>query len=875
MSQTSQDNHQQLFFGKKFGAYFRIDQIIMRYEDEKNESDIFTKEYLVKLFEVQNNIISRQIQFMGENMTVFDLCYKPIAGKGCMMTSPTNFWKDDLETMWNDTDIKETAKCLQTGISGDMPCFDNIGTPIQWDAIFGIQGCEGGEEKSECVICRKTARSFSLTFLWQNDFYTNKASELWEKEVFEDEINKFNQREKESKSGLKMYYMAERSVPDEWDIENRQNIWIVGISYTVMFVYISVMMGEFPSLILSRIWVGLGGIVVVILSCLGSFALVSWLGIKQSLISAEVVPFWVLAIGVDNMFIITGARDKKANKILFLQRQGYEINNISNEEQIGWAIKEVGPSITTAAWGECLSFLVGYLTDIPALQSFCLCATFAVIINYFLQMSMFVAFVSLDDERVKSRRYDVLPCIKVSQSKQVEHSIGKVKLQNFVSGRYYDFLWLLPVQIIILIIYIAMVVVSCIAVINFPLGLNQQTTVVQGGDWFNYFKTQEKYVDVGSPAYLVWYNIDYSNETNWKLIDQMSDHLSTLSTVQPPVYSWFKDYQKFMNKYYSDECNKNIDELSKQPIANRVREFLKMPTDHFCCKTNAICGEPYMGDISFNENGEIEASRFRFAHVPLVNQSVFVNSVIQATTVTRSYSDLFTLMPGKNRTKNFILNGETVDISTAFPYSLFYAYYYQYLFIRGISIQNFLIGFATIFLAVQWVMNLKSAFVVVLFVFSCVLNLIGMWWLLNYLPDFIIELNAISVVNIVVACGWSVEFCAHLIIFYSRSSSNDSKERVRYSLKNVGVSVLIGIIVTKIIGVFVLLFAPSKVFQIYYFRMYFFLILVGFFHGFMLLPLFLTYVNIKGTDTNAKDNLNKICLPNEQSDKEGLMSSGD
>ena len=52
----------------------------------------------------------------------------------------------------------------------------------------------------------------------------------------------------------------------------------------------------------------------------------------------------------------------------------------------------------------------------------------------------------------------------------------------------------------------------------FPLGLNQQTTVTQGGDLFNYFKAQEKYVDVGSPAYLVFYNIDYSNEENLKLI---------------------------------------------------------------------------------------------------------------------------------------------------------------------------------------------------------------------------------------------------------------------------------------------------------------------------------------------------------------------
>ena len=139
----------------------------------------------------------------------------------------------------------------------------------------------------------------------------------------------------------------------------------------------------------------------------------------------------------------------------------------------------------------------------------------------------------------------------------------------------------------------------------------------------------------------------------------------------------------------------------------------------------------------------------------------------------------------------------------------------------------------------------------VLFCFSCVLHLIGTLWLLNFIPDYTIELNAISVVNIVVALGLSVEFCAHIIIFYMKSPESNSQtpnvDYIKYSLQNVGVSVFVGIMTTKVIGVFVLLFAASKVFQIYYFRMYFFLIVVGFFHGFMLLPLFLTYVNIRSS----------------------------
>ena len=856
VSQTSQTNYQQLFFGKKFGAYFRINQMIMRLQNQSNTEDIFTKPYLRKLFDVQERIVNTTFDFMGKNMSVSDFCYKPISGKGCMITSATNFWLEN-RTAMEESDVKEVAKCLQTGTEGEMPCFDSIGTPIQINAIFGMQGCEGGEAISECSVCNKTARSMSVTFLLQNDFYTNKAAQKWEQEVFQKAIHDFNEQEEKENSDLRIFYMMERSVSDELEIESAQNVVVVVISYLAMFIYISMMMGEFPSITKSRILVGLGGIFVVILSCLGAFAIVSLFGIKQTLISAEVVPFLVLAIGVDNMFFITGARDRVINSINAAKEQGKDVRNYSNSEQMGIALGEVGPSITTAAIGEFLSFLVGYLTDIPALESFCLCASFAVLINYFLQMTLFVAFVSLDDKRVDANRYDIVPCFKKTVGRS-EHYEGKKCLQNFAIT-YYEFLMKTPVVCTVLVIYIGMTVFSVYSIFNFPLGLNQQTTVTQNGDLFNYFKTQEKYVDVGSPGYLVFYNIDYNNAENLALIDKMSDHLSTLSTVQPPVYSWYKDFQKFMDPYYKDKCNKNLDVLKTQPLAYQVREFLKIKTDDPCCKEDGMCGEPYLNDLAFNDKGEIEASRFRFQHIPLVNQSVYVNAVLQTNAVARTYRDNFTLMEGRNKTQNFVLNGKTVDINTVFPYSLFYVYYDQYLFIRGISVQNLLIGFATIFLAVQLVMNLKGAALTVLFCFSCVLHLIGVLYLLNFIPDYTVELNAISVVNIVVALGLSVEFCAHIIIFYMKSPKSNSLtpnvDHIKYSLKNVGVSVLVGIMTTKVIGVFVLLFAPSKVFQIYYFRMYFFLIVVGFFHGFMLLPIFLTYVNVSSKDDEIDSEL--------------------
>lgn len=101
------------------------------------------------------------------------------------------------------------------------------------------------------------------------------------------------------------------------------------------------------------------------------------------MISAEVVPFLILAIGVDNIFIIANA-NKRA-----------EAFKLSVSRQLGEALKEVGPSISTAAVCEFLAFIVGFTTNIPALQSFCLVAALAVIFDYIFQMTLFIAVLAM------------------------------------------------------------------------------------------------------------------------------------------------------------------------------------------------------------------------------------------------------------------------------------------------------------------------------------------------------------------------------------------------------------------------------------------------------------------------------------------------
>ena len=96
---------------------------------------------------------------------------------------------------------------------------------------------------------------------------------------------------------------------------------------------------------------------------------------KAWYVHMQVIPFLVLAVGVDNMFILAHA----------LQQQDH---SLPIPERLGHALAGAGPSITLAAACETLAFGLGGLTSMPAVRNFSLCAAVAVLLDYALQVSL-------------------------------------------------------------------------------------------------------------------------------------------------------------------------------------------------------------------------------------------------------------------------------------------------------------------------------------------------------------------------------------------------------------------------------------------------------------------------------------------------------
>jgi hypothetical protein len=53
-----------------------------------------------------------------------DFCYKPISGEGCLVTSPLEYWQDDLDKLMADEDPKITSECIPPVDVTERVCFD-------------------------------------------------------------------------------------------------------------------------------------------------------------------------------------------------------------------------------------------------------------------------------------------------------------------------------------------------------------------------------------------------------------------------------------------------------------------------------------------------------------------------------------------------------------------------------------------------------------------------------------------------------------------------------------------------------------------------------------------------------------------------------
>ncbi|KAF9686608.1 hypothetical protein SADUNF_Sadunf02G0006900 [Salix dunnii] len=772
--------------------------------------------------------------YSGTMVSLTDICLKPL-DKDCATQSVLQYFQMDPQNLDNYGGVEHVNYCLQHYTSADT-CRSAFKAPL--DPSTALGGFSGNNYSE--------ASAFIVTYPVNNviDKEGNEIDKVvaWEKafiHLVKNELLPMVQSK-----NLTLSFSSESSIEEELKRESTADAITILISYLVMFAYISLTLGDTPRLssfyISSKVLLGLSGVMLVMSSVLGSVGFFSAIGVKSTLIIVEVIPFLVLAVGVDNMCILVHA----------VKRQPMEL---PVEGRISNALVEVGPSITLASLSEVLAFAVGSFIPMPACRVFSMFAALAVLLDFLLQVTAFVAFIVFDFLRAEDKRIDCIPCRKISSS-SADSDKGIGGRRPGLLARYMKALS-------------TRVQPGLEQKIVLPRDSYLQFCFLQG-----YFNNVSEYLIIGPPLYFVVKNYNYRIKSDKSAIARASLTPES-SYIAMPAASWLDDFlvwispeafgccRKFTNGTFcppddqvllflllligvifvlinnaesdfhfscfaqspccsSDTsscglggickdcttCFLHSDLNSDRPSTSQFKEklpwFLNALPSADCAKgghgayTNSI-------DLQGYENGVIQASSFRTYHTPLNKQIDYVNSMRAA----RDFS---------SRASNSL----KMEI---FPYSVFYMFFEQYLDIWRTALINLAIAIGQS--GIYCLLGHHLQFMEFCYHFAGVGN------------DS--RGSHVSVVNLVMSVGIGVEFCVHLTHAFL-VSSGDRDQRTRDALGTMGASVFSGITLTKLVGVVVLCFSRTEVFVVYYFQMYLALVLLGFLHGLVFLPVLLS-----------------------------------
>lgn len=598
-------------------------------------------------------------------------------------------------------------------------------------------------------------------------------------------------------TNIKVKYSYSDSLSVELSKNVTGDISVFSVTFTLMIVFACfALMGM--NCVDNRYYLGLAGILSTCLAILASFGLVSACGVAFVDI-VGIMPFLILGIGVDNMFILlSGLADTKCDD--------------SVEARIGKTIRTSGIAITITSITDIVAFCAGAASVFPSVRNFSWYTGCAVLFCYFNYLTFYTGIMTINEVRVSKQRHwftccktkshqslkeegksktVVLLCGGAPRQKREEvegpiEKYPKILLKNAVKSK--------PTRIIIILLFLGYLGVSAWGAWNFREDLDLRNLVSSDSYHYKFYDTNLKFF---SQSFFVSFYV--KSEIEYRFSSNLFKTLLRKAKEDKDIRSNFE--LSWLDTYTKSPAFSNA---SQSNFILGLKTFLNTH------------GNIFVNDVIIRNNS-IVASRFHVLSKSLTTSSDQASLMVRVREIAKS---------------------STLPV---FVFSPSFVFFEQYVQIVPQTIQTLAIAVSVVFLVTAIFMPLPVLILLVTVSVSMimvgVIGLMQIWGL---------TLSSVTMIHIVMCVGFSVDFSAHICHAYAHVPGENRDARVSTALDLAGGPILNGAL-SSVIGIVVLAFSKSYIF-FSFFKVMFIVVVVGAMHAIFLLPVLLSWIGpIYGT----------------------------
>jgi Niemann-Pick C1 protein len=823
-----------------FGTGFRLQRIII------TADDVLESEALMAINNITNEVRSLSVEYKNKTYLIKDLCYqvpvvnfmnfnqnvrsgKHVSESNNSSTNNDNISDNDFAdpTFWIGDDFycgflnTFQMSCLQYNIldlwSNNLDLISNLskhdivtkinnaktdpvtGHPLDYVKLLGGVKYDGnGDVVSANSVILTWYTDVDMASIDINDVGNLVGTEdwvsvplaLWESK-FLDLLNGIAQ----NVTGIKVYYEAGRSFADVSGDSMFHEIDKLFMGIFLMFLYTQFGLSRCNWLEI-RLTLGSVGLLCVGMAYISSVCWCSIMGIPFGPVHSS-LPFLLMGLGIDDMFVMNAcwrnlspAETKK-----------------SLPTKIGLMLEHAGVSIVITSITDIVALLIGAITILPSLKSFCIYAAMGVFFIFCYSVTFYVAVFTLDIKRQESNRNGILFCYR--HSKDIHISEDKTIFQKLMASIYKRIVFTVPGRTIIIILTLVMTAISIESVLHLEQKFDPKWFIPEDTYYKKFLNVNDYYYpENGNPGMVFLGKMNYHSE--YLKLYNMTQELKNQTYIDD-VTDWVEPFHKYVLKNY----HRDLMTVTDEDFDNYLTRFLFSPVGgrfqiNFKFSPAIRCGYPApnitASSISF------KFSRFHGPkeYIPAMND---VKKIVKSTPI--ETGDGYRSVWSK-AFSNWVTD-EIISLEVE----------------RNIELALLCVMICTIVL----ITNLQMCLWIFLCVLLTIVNVLG------WMQKWGMTVDIVCCIGLELAIGLCVDYAAHIGHTFLTTTGESRTDRAFKTVTSIGNAVLLGGGST-FLSLSLLSMSKAYTFQTF-FKIFLLVITFGLYNGLLFLPVILSLIGPK------------------------------